>query len=742
MVANKDTELNEAPICAYDFGPFRLDPVEKTLRRDGKRVKISHKGFLILLKLVKRRGHVVSREEFKTAVWPGTFVEDSNLNFQIAELRKVLDDVGETRRFIETLSGVGYEFVADVQEVPLELEQTKKRKNNPVFAVLGTVAILAFAVGAILFLVKPPAENKGGLPTRPVVQFTVSPLTSFPGVETTPALSPDGYRLAFAWNGGEPSDAGNFDIYVCDLSKEAKLGAKEPQRFTTDLAPDLSPVWSRDGRQLTFIRDSPNRSEGGFFLISVLDGKDDRKERKVGDAFFPRSQIPGRQVEWSPDGEALLVSNKSTPDEPFGLFWLSLQGLEKRQLTQPPLKMIGDSNPVVSKDGRKLAFLRTVQRTGIRDIYVMSLPGSEPKQLTFDQAYIGGLAWAPDGESLVFSSNRTGRFRLWRVSDQGGEPQAVEGAGEYALHLSIAGGANRLTYNEWRIDTNIWRVDLSHHSGRTRSPVQVIFSTYHDTSSQYSPDSQRIAFASERSGNFEIWLSGRNGEPPLQLTRMGLPLGAGTGSPRWSPTGQDIVFDSRASGRSKIYTIRADGTDQQCLTCGGIDFEDVVPSWSQDGRWIYFASNRTGDWQVWKGDLNGREVIQVTRHGGYAAFESLDGTWLYYAKGPSVKGLWRIPSVGGKEAVMVKSLSPGLWSHWAVCENGIIFVDFANSNLTPPAVIKLLNVVDGSVTELATLDSRFGVRYPGISVSRDGRSVVYTQTDQVLSDIMLVEGFK
>ena len=64
--------------------------------------------------------------------------------------------------------------------------------------------------------------------------------------------------------------------------------------------------------------------------------------------------------------------------------------------------------------------------------------------------------------------------------------------------------------------------------------------------------------------------------------------------------------------------------------------DDVVPSWSNDGRWIYFASKRTGRWEVWKAPADGGQAVQVTKHGGFAAFESRDGQSVYYAKGDSM----------------------------------------------------------------------------------------------------------
>ena len=120
-----------------------------------------------------------------------------------------------------------------------------------------------------------------------------------------------------------------------------------------------------------------------------------------------------------------------------------------------------------------------------------------------------------------------------------------------------------------------------------------------------------------------------------------------TGTPRWSPNGQQSAFDSGVGGNADIFVVDAQGGSPHRLTSE--PSIDVVPSWSRDGHSIYFASNRSGSGQVWKMPSVGGPAVQVTQHGGFAAFESPDGKFLYYAKGLTVPGLWRIHTQGGEE---------------------------------------------------------------------------------------------
>jgi Tol biopolymer transport system component len=203
-----------------------------------------------------------------------------------------------------------------------------------------------------------------------------------------------------------------------------------------------------------------------------------------------------------------------------------------------------------------------------------------------------------------------------------------------------------------------------------------------------------------------------------------------TGSPRWSPNSNRIVFDSNAGGRFALYAIGADGGKPQRLTNNPAD--DGVASFSRDGKSIYFASDRNGEWQVWKMPAEGHAAVPVTRHGGVTAFESSDGRSIYYSKGRGQTSLWRIPASGGKEEQVLASIQ---WLSFAVTPDGIFFVP-GDAGVTPS--IRFFNFRTGAVAVIAAIE---GTPHNGLSVSPDGRHLLYSQTDQQSSELMLVENF-
>ena len=108
-------ELKERHL--YEFGPFRLEPAEHLLLRNGQVIPLAPKVFDTLLVLVQNSGHLVDKDELLRRVWPDTFVEEGNLTKNIFALRKILEGGRKGEKFIETIPKRGYRFVAPVKEL-------------------------------------------------------------------------------------------------------------------------------------------------------------------------------------------------------------------------------------------------------------------------------------------------------------------------------------------------------------------------------------------------------------------------------------------------------------------------------------------------------------------------------------------------------------------------------------------------------------------------------------------------
>jgi Tol biopolymer transport system component/DNA-binding winged helix-turn-helix (wHTH) protein len=724
------------------FSTFEVNLQTGELRQRGQKLKLQEQPFQVLAALLERPGELVSREELRSKLWPAdTFVDfDHSLNAAIKRLRDALGESADAPVFIETMARRGYRFIAPVDrcsgsvQISAATPLARPRPWQWLFTTRNVVlgGLLACALALSFLHYRHSLRSKAGQPS-------VTPAVTNVGEKFTPSLSPDGQHLAFAWNGGVGAP---FSLYV------KVVGAEESLRLTKQASIDFNPVWSPDGRHIAFCR--IQKGETGIYVIPALGGTERRVRRTLWEEqdSYEAFWAAGR-LSWSPDGKSLAFSDRASSDEPaFSIFLLSLDSREVRKLSSPlsskrnlnrasssdgqtlafvSLRSRGDFNPAFSPDGQTLAFARISH--GVQSIYTVPVSGGEEQRLISGGTYNWGLAWTPDGRDIVFA--KAGWLAedswLWKISLRGGEPERLQ-FGQGGVQPVIRG--NRLVYLRQVANLNIWRRNLdSLHS--TGSPERLISSTRFESGPQFSPDGRKIAFESTRTGVYEVWMCREDGSGLVQLTHFN----SHTGTPRWSPDGQQIAFDSRAAGNADIYVIDSEGGSPRRLTSEPSG--EVVASWSRDGRWLYFASDRTGDWEVWKMPSAGGPAVQVTRHGGFAAFESPDGRFLYYAKGLAVPGLWRIPTNGGEEIELIRSLEAGYYGYWAVVENGIYYLD----TMAKPG-IAFFNTTTHRTTRVFDLENRPARQAPGLAVSPDKRTILYTQLDALNSDVILVDNFR
>ena len=546
-----------------------------------------------------------------------------------------------------------------------------------------------------------------------VLPAATKPLTSFPGDETQPSFSPDGRRVAFVW-GGDSND--NSDIYIRDVNGGSTF------RLTTNAADDLSPVWSPEGKRLAFLRVAPQLTE--IYIAPAAGGV----HGAVTSVFPTRIEAVGKHLDWSPDGKYLAAADKKSADEPFSIFRIEAETGHKIQVTTPPLGMSGDMGPAFSPDGKSIAFIRAIS-SGVDDIFIASVDGTgEVRRITSDRRYIISLAWAPDGKSIVFSTNRLGAHTLWRVNSQGGPVERIPGIAENVSDPMFSRDGKRLAYSQFYVDTNIWKANVG-----TEEPKQFIVSTQYDSSPAFSPDGQKVAFRSNRSGHNEIWLADMNS--PSMTTQLTQTAGTSTGPPRWSPDGKKIAYDSRPDGIPDIYVVDVENKQTKRVTDS--QSEDVAPSWSHDGKWLYFASNRGGSSQVWKMPSAGGTAVQITSGGGFGPAESTDGQHVYYAKGRTVAGLWRVPANGGAEEPILPQLRAGYWGYWSLCNGSVFFVDKPSPRSA--AALFGFDLSTRKLTRFFEITKPLALADSALAISPDCSTALFAQRDQSGSDIMLVE---
>uniref|UniRef100_Q029X8 Serine/threonine protein kinase n=1 Tax=Solibacter usitatus (strain Ellin6076) TaxID=234267 RepID=Q029X8_SOLUE len=617
------------------------------------------------------------------------------------ELRNLRDHMAEV--------STGSTPVASTQAVPVS---SRKRWILP-----PTLAAMVLCGAAFWF---GRTASSPGIPAETAPKLM--PLITEPGLKSGPAFSPDGSRIAYVWK----PDREEPGIFLRVISQTSA-----PVRLTTG---GVNPVWSPDGRQLAFIRREPSR-----FSILLIDGAGG-SERQVAH-IAPLTYLFGiLPLAWTADGKWLVAPDKPSTAGPFELTAISVQTGEKRRVTHPPSGVIGDLLPRVSPDGRNLAFLR-VSAFSVADVFTQPMTFAlnavaEPKRLTSVGWSITALMWSGDSRNLLVAAEQGGSHRLWRVSPvQPGKPVPVTSLPSVGVQVATSAKGDRLVYIQTSLDIDIYRQDLPQAGEKPPPSVRLISSTRTEMNARISPDGSKIAFPSDRTGSWEIWVAASNGEHPVRLTSFG----AGeTGTPRWSADSRQIAFDARVRGNAEVYVVEASGGKPRPLVTGSAD--NFGPSWSHDGKWVYFISNRLGQEQVWKMPVAGGPAIQLTHGGAVCGFESTDGKWVYVTRAyEQPTSIWRVPADGGDEVKLVEGVGQPLT--YEVIESGIYFLRRKSEESPAPGVM-FYSFATQQLTRVADLDRPFSV---GMSVSPDRRWIAFASPANSAvpaSDVVLVENFR
>jgi Tol biopolymer transport system component len=551
-------------------------------------------------------------------------------------------------------------------------------------------------------------------PSRPLRLF---PLTGNAGLEMNPAFSPDGKQVAYSWDGNRR----NFDIYV----KPVEGGA--PRRLTDNAAHDVHPTWSPDGQRIAFLRVLPEKSE--LLVVPAAGGLETVITTVVTRANHWHSDQPVGAAEggpvWSPDGSYFLLVSDIWESSSQVRIVKIYRGGRQEPLTSPPLGS-SDVNPTVSPSGAWVAFLR-IESAGSTDIYLMPSRGGPLTRLTFDSRDISGLTWL-DENNLLYSSNRGGNLRLWQISRGGGEAQPVPAGGAQPQWPAVSPGGHWLAFVDLLNDVNIWRLPLRDEGASDRAEP-FLASAGSDHSPAESPDGKTIAFVSNRSGTWQIWLSDSDGTNVRQLMDF---KGSALGTPRWSPDGRRLVFDGQLQNHSSIWLIDRDGSNLHRLNNSAV--REYMPSWSRDGQWIYFCSLRDGQDRLWKQRPDSGQAIALTKDWLFDATESSDGQTLYMQRG--VRGsIWQMPVQGGTPRPVPELIGMEPVRYWTMAGDKLYFV----RQEQPPRELLSLNLVTRKLTPVATIPNELMAGTPGLSVDLTRHWLFFVQKYQHRSSIMLQE---
>lgn len=530
----------------YQWDDFVLDLDSYRLERAGVGLSLEPKAFNLLALMVRRPGHLFTKQEIFEALWPGTAVTDHALTRVVAQLRRVLGDEAREARYLETVPTRGYRWIKEVEPLdpPKRPQETSgaKADHSDTRILPGLSAAFAIGLVALSFLVWAQRNQATAAAddTRVVSRDPKWPvqLTTHSGLDMHPAWSPQGDAVAFV------SDrSGAFEIYVRGLG-----GAAGEVALTSDGAQNMQPAWSPDGRFIAYHANA----RGGIWVIPARGGT----PRQV-------SAIGARPA-WSPDGTRIAFQTDELGDiSPIGysaqagstIWMVNADGSGARALTNATAPAGGHASPAWSHSGKFLAF--TVFDAGENNgAWMLSVETGDTWPLELGSATYDPVFLEHDSALIVSGAEalivrlpldaRTGKLRAPReVIPVGGVPR-VRG-------LSLSPDGTRLAFAGISLDSQIWSVDVNDAGLPSGEPRQLTRDTSRRNSlAAISPDGKKIAYMSIRQGELpNVWVMNADGTNPIQLTGDE----SAEHKPNWFPDSVRVGYLTKGRGVDGLYSI-------------------------------------------------------------------------------------------------------------------------------------------------------------------------------------------
>jgi len=483
------------------------------------------------------------------------------------------------------------------------------------------IGIVAAAIIGAAFVLRSPGPAPG-ITFGPATQVTRAL-----GLELDPELAPDNRTLAYA-----AGPAGQMRIYARQLGGGGRIALTEGVPGN-----HRSPRFSPDASQVAY------QSEGSIYTVPVFGGTPRRLATPSavgsGTGYLDNPA-------WSPDGSRIayvwqeLEPGLLSQRRPSTIYVQSVEGGEPQAIAD----VIEAHSLRWSPDGSKIAYVsgaslfvfgaRELGNVDPSTIGIVPSSGGEPVEVVNDDFLNVSPVWTPDGDGLLFVSNRGGSRDVYQLSIDGdGRPQGAPtrvttGLNAHTIDLSNEG--TRLTYSVFTHIANIWALDIPRSGEVSLIQAEPLTNeTQIVETAEVSADGRWVVYDSNREGNQDVFKIPIDGGEPQQLTTHP----SDDYAPAWSPDGSEIAFYSLRNGNRDLYLMNADGGELQQLTDDVA--QDRYPTWSPDGNALVFASDRTGRHELYlmRRDPNtgawGMEE-RLTSDGGFLAEWVKGGDELVY----------------------------------------------------------------------------------------------------------------
>lgn len=777
--------MNEENSRIYSFEAFQVDPVRRRLMRDGAPVPIHSKTFDLLIALIENRGRIIEKNELMELVWANQIVEDGNLTVKMSALRKTLGERKDEARFIVTVPGRGYRFVADVRQrdavqeddalvierhavthitVEEEREVDDENAASPVIErrTSGNLPLDQLSDGRqqsrglpSIVQTQIPSARKKNAKRRVIAALSVAALAVVlasiaigfwlnqrEGIEKR--FAPISFQQAAFKRlttsgriaGAAISPDGNYFVFA---QKELEGQSLWVRQIAESSSVQIMPTGAHEYWGLTFTPDGthiyatvfkPAKADPELWRVPTLGGAIER---------LPIIACGG--VAFSPDGKrfAYLLPNSAAGG--VRLRVADADGGNDRILAEmkyPSYFVFPDKTLAWSPDGEVIAVAtKLVDERGdygtVTGVRVAN--GEMFPMLTRRFPWVESVSWIGDGKALLITANETAAtpLQLFYLAYPGGETQKISNDLNWYSWASVTADGEKLLAVNRTTASSLWVAD--YEGGEISAPKQIAGETVNYGEIGWTPN-DKIVYRSAATGAFNLWMMDADGANPVQLTTEAMPdKGLAV-----SPDNRYIVFSSYRAGKYNLWRADAGGGNLTQLTFGA---GEVYPRFMPDSRQVVYQRG-TGQTNctLWRVSIEGGAPEQITKT--HTVFPALapDGkhvAYFYMDAAKQKQSRWRIGVSRTEDGALAYNFDlpeniSGRVARWTPDGAALVYAraNGETGNLwrqpldgAPP--IQLTRFDKEPITDFAW--------------SRDGKRFAFTR-NTAISDVTLVERFR
>lgn len=693
----------------FTLGDFTIKPVEHSLQaRSGEPELLQAKFVEVLSYLAQRYPDLVTRDELIDNIWGGNrYVGEKALTNAIWHIRKKLhinDD-----EYIQTVRKGGYRLLlapvyfeteepSAFSQVEENNDKTQSNKGVYLFASIAFIALLA----GMTFYQQSSLSN--------VKTATISTVTSSPGREIFPAVSPDGDRLVYYWKQTNKDP----DLYIKDLRQPSLA----PEQITFDTDRESRPVWGRDGKAIYFVQKSWQKDRCHIVKLDLQT----KNQTRLGKC----KPLVNGALSIANNGSLLAYNGIDDNNDDVGIYLLdlALDNQVAERISCQTSCLFSDRDAVFAPDDKLLAFTRRAQPFE-EDIFLFDIETRQATRLTTGQTDVHGMAWHPNGEKIIYSAEIANQRNGYVLDLKTKEIASLNVSG--FSFPSFVKDTNKLVYHDWKMRNYIGSLPLADEIQSV--PFPVIQSEFNHKDVDFSEVRQQIAYVSNESGSNEIWLANVDGTGREKLTELGQNVSA----PRWSHQGNKIAFLIRetASDRNAIYILDL-YTKQVSLLPSKLN-SFGTPSWSLDDQSLLVEASNGEQDQLYRMALDGSSTLLAEVSAVYAMQTKTNEIW-YSVSGQGVYQWNLVEKPSQAQLVLTASELASSYS-WLVVDEQLYFLkNFANHQ-----EVSVLNLTTNEVSSLLKMPLRTLDRNTPLSINKTQKTLIFSQSQSMNVDIKMLE---